>query len=131
MTEETKETVLNSVDLEFPFGQQLEQFFCPACGKGIIEPNQPFEAPQCKHVEWVYLDELSEFIFAQPEVQARIDDFNERADEDDDLDPLEELQKVWGSSTKVVFNITTGGMACGPIWSTARFGLNFEPEESD
>jgi predicted RNA-binding Zn-ribbon protein involved in translation (DUF1610 family) len=128
---QAKDTVCNSVDIELPFGQALTQFFCPVCGKGIIEPDESFEAPQCKHVEWVYLDALGEFLFVAPHLQARIDQFSERADENDDCVPLNELQKVWGSDTTVVFNMKTGGIACGPVWETLRFGVNFVPEGSD
>src|SRR5262245_39023217 len=118
MSKRTKKTVANRIDLQFPFGLALDQLFCHACGIAIIEPNKAFEAPQCQHVEWVYLDELGEFIYAQSAVQARIDELNQKANDDDDFDIFNELMKSWGSSTKVAFNITTGGMACGPVWET-------------
>lgn len=131
MNKETASATCSTVDLEFPFGQSFDQFFCPACGKPILEPEQSFEGPQCQHVEWVYHSAVGEFIFAQPAVQTRIDELNQEAEDDDDLDLFEELQKRWGSSTKVVFNVSTGGMACGPIWETVSFGLNFVSDESD
>jgi hypothetical protein len=131
MSKKTNKVTVSTVDLQFPLGRPFNQFFCPACGKAILEPNQAFEAPQCQHVEWVYLDEIGEFIFAQPPVQTQIDELNEKAEDDDDFDLFEELQNIWGSSTKVIFNVTTGGMACGPVWETARFGLNFVLDESD
>jgi hypothetical protein len=81
-------------------------------------------------VEWVYLDELSEFIFAQPLLQARIDQLGEKEDEDSEFNLREEIEKIWHRKTNVVFNITTGGMACGPVWSTVRFGLNFVPDQA-
>jgi hypothetical protein len=119
----------NTVELKFPFGLSFDRFYCPACGKPILEPEEPFEAPKCQHLEWIYLDGLGEFVFTAPVVQERIDKLSEEAEGDDDFDLYEELQKTWASSTKVVFSVTTGGMACGPIWDTARYGLNFVLDE--
>jgi hypothetical protein len=76
---------INTIDLEFPFGQELE-LFCPVCGSVIFETDQVFENPQCAHVEWVYLDEISEFVFAQPALQSKIDSLCATADDDDDFD---------------------------------------------
>jgi hypothetical protein len=99
----------------------------PRLRKPIIERDKPFEESQCEHVEWVYLDELGAFIFAHPSVQAVIDDLCAKADEsdDDDSDLVEELHKLWGGPTRAVLTLTTWVMACGPVWSTVRFGLNF------
>jgi predicted RNA-binding Zn-ribbon protein involved in translation (DUF1610 family) len=118
----TRNAKSNTVELEFPFGLSFEQFYCPACGKAILEQDEPFEAPKCQHLEWIYLDGLGEFVFAAPVVQERIDILSEKAKVDDDFDLYEELQKIWASSTKVIFSITTGGMAGGPIWETVRTG---------
>lgn len=124
-----KNAKCNTVELVFPFGLSFERFYCPACGKAILEQDEPFEAPNCHHLEWIYLDGLGEFVFTAPVVQEQIDELSKKAEQDDDFDLYEELQKVWASSTKVVFRVTTGGMACGPIWETARYGLSFVLDE--
>lgn len=128
MSKVTRNARCNTSEFEFPFGLCFEQFYCPACGNAILEKEEPFEGPKCQHLEWIYLDGLGEFVFTAPVVRQRIDELSERAEDDDDSDLCEELQKTWASSTKVVFNISTGGMASGPIWVT-RIGLNFVLDE--
>ena len=125
----TRDAKHNTVELRFPFGLPFERLYCPACGEAIIEEDVPFEGPRCKHLEWIYLDGLREFAFTAPAIQERIDELSQRTEVDDCFDLCDELQKTWASNTTAVFSITTGGMACGPIWETARYGLNLVLDE--
>src|ERR1035438_319609 len=92
----TRNAKCNTVELEFPFGLSFEQFYCPACGKAILEHEEPFEAPKCQHLEWIYLDGLGEFVLTAHVVQECIEKLSEKAKDDDDFDLYEELQKTTG-----------------------------------
>src|SRR5215467_6314149 len=57
----TPNTTKNVIDLEVPLGLNLPQLLCRVCSKIIIEPNKPFEHPQCEHVEWAWMSSVSLF----------------------------------------------------------------------
>lgn len=125
MSKNSKQSTCSTVNLEFPFGQLFDQLYCPVCGKPILVSGDSFEAPQCQHVEWVYLDSLSKFIYFGTMAGAILEALSKKMEDVDDLDLREEFQEIWGGSTKMVLSVTTGGMACGPVWDTVRFGFNF------
>lgn len=93
-----------------------------------MSPEQNFESAPCPHVDWVYVDEVGEFVYASPAVQTQIDKLEAEADEDDDL-LIDKLEAVWHEPTKAHIAITTRGMACGPVSSTIQFGLNLLLED--
>ena len=120
----------NMLDISFPMGVEFETLYCPACGNSIMSPEQDLtEAALCPHVEWVYIGELGEFVYASPAVQAQIDKLEDEADEDDVDCLIDKLEAVWHEPTKAHIAITTRGMACGPVSSTIQFGLNLLLEE--
>ena len=59
-----------------------------------------------------------------------LEELEEKRQEDgDDFDRFDELLKIWRGNTRMVFNITSEGMACGPVSETLSVGLNFVPDE--
>ena len=123
-------------------GYSFDRFFCPACGAAIFESGEPFE-PKCPHVEWAIFEGEFEFMNLPAAVQAQINELEEtqqKLEDGDDVDMLEggddfdrfdELLKIWRGNTRMVFNITSEGMACGPVRETLSVGLNFVPDEDE
>jgi len=83
-----------------------------------MDETQFAEKP-CRHLAFAYLDELGEFPF----VAKRLEEDAETAMEADD--PVKEISRKLGKGASVVFALTTGGMACGPTWSTTVLGFDF------
>ena len=131
-------------------GYSFDRFFCPACGAAILEPGEPFE-PKCPHVEWAIFEGEFEFMNLPAAIEAQIeilaetrqkledaDDVDTLEDGDDidtledgdDFDMLDELLKIWRGNTRMVFNITSEGMAGGPVSETLSVGMNFVPDEN-
>ena len=118
-------------------GYSFDRFFCPACGAAILEPGEPFE-PKCPHVEWAIFEGEFEFMNLPAAVEAQIEKLEEArqkledgddVDMLDDFDRFDELLKIWKGNTRMVFNITSEGMANGPVRETLSVGLNFVPDE--
>jgi len=122
-------------------GYSFDRFFCPACGAAILEPGEPFE-PKCPHVEWAIFEGEFEFMNLPAAIEAQIEilaetrqkledaDDVDTLEDGDDFDMLDELLKIWRGNTRMVFNITSEGMACGPVSETLSVGLNFVPDEN-
>ena len=111
---------------------QLERddwnFFCPATGRQVFtddgEPNTPaLRGSWCHEVpeEPMHLaEELKPLWQAHLEAQEA---------EDEGADVVRFLQSVeWPNW--VAFEITTCGMACGPVWSTAWTVLDLSGSEA-
>ena len=110
-------------------GYSFDRFFCPACGAAIFESGEPFE-PECPHVEWAIFE--GEFEFTTPAVEAQIEILEEarqKLEDGDDFDRFDELLKIWRGNKRMVFNITSEGMACGPVSETLSVGMNFVPDK--
>jgi len=111
-------------------GYSFDRFFCPACGAAILEPGEPFE-PKCPHVEWAIFEGEFEYSNLPAAVEAQLGELEEKRQEGgDDFDRFDELLKIWRGNTRMVFNITSEGMACGPVSETLSVGLNFVPDEN-
>jgi|DewCreStandDraft_4_1066084.scaffolds.fasta_scaffold06592_3 hypothetical protein len=132
------------LDIEFPFGIAIQQWFCPVCGEPVLVDDFESENPACPHVDWIYLDDVCEFLWLKPEVAELLDgaesgedvsqeDMASGADEDSEEEDtgLDALIRAWDGEAKAVFAFTTGGMACGPVWSTIRIGFDFSIPPSD
>jgi hypothetical protein len=136
MEKKTQEPTVSIVNLGL--GYSFDSFFCPACGAAILKSGEPFE-PECPHVEWAYFE--GDFVFTTPAVDAQIEKLEkkrQKIEDDDDVDMLEdgddvdmlvELLKIWTGYTRMVFDITSEGMASGPVRETLSVGMNFVPNE--
>ncbi len=136
MEQNTQEPTVSIVQLGL--GYSFDSFFCPACGVAILESGEPFE-PKCPHVEWAIFE--GEFQFSTPAVEAQINILEEKRqkledvedfdnlEDNGDFDMLDELLKIWRGNTRMVFNITSEGMASGPVSETLSVGMNFVPDE--
>ena len=115
------------VELEFPFGHDFPPLYCPVCGTVAQIPDEPSEMPTCPHVEFRFLGMIGEFDYTTPQIDKLLDEWEEKYGDDDEVESLEYIEKD-NNKTRIIFEITTGGMACGPSWSTVVYGFNYLPE---
>jgi len=104
-------------------------FFCPATGRPVYredgEPNTPtFRGGWCDEVPEEPLDLAEEL---RPLWNAHLE-AQEAADEGADVAAF--LQSIERPNW-VAFEITTRGMACGPVWSTAWTVLDLNAVDQD
>jgi len=124
-------SVSNILSLSFPMGSQCQSLFCPACGAQIVGLEMTYETAPCPHLDWIYVEEVGEFLYASPAVQNNLDQWESEAleDEEDEQLPIEKLVTEWSAPTKAHIAITTRGIACGPVSSTLQLGINFLLDE--
>jgi len=127
-----------TLDIEFPFGIAIQQWFCPVCGQPLLPEDYNTDQLSCPHVDWIYLDDIAEFLWQKPQVAQLLNESSSSQDisqEDDHVQEketgIDTLIHAWDGKTKAVFVFTTGGIACGPVWSTIRIGLDFSIPPSD
>lgn len=134
----------STLDIEFPFGIAIRQWFCPVCGEPVLVDDFETETPACRHVDWIHLDDICEFLWLKPHVAQLLEETNsekevsqedvasgENEDSEEKDAEIDVLIRAWDGKAKAVFILTTGGMACGPVWSTIRIGFDFSIPPSD
>jgi|TARA_Y100000310_G_scaffold344647_1_gene458526 hypothetical protein len=109
-------------------------FFCPVTGEHILGSDEFKVSPA---TEFVFSLNDSMFEHAESKYEKIWDDLQEKEnqlfedDSDEDFDCWEEFKKTIKDNSIIVFEITTSGMACGPVSSTVCIGINMNyiPEE--
>ncbi|MGE0713698.1 MAG: hypothetical protein AB7T09_37340 [Planctomycetota bacterium] len=107
-----------TIDLELPFGLPAPDLFCPACGVLVLGAAEGAEEEPCPHLLYVYLGDVGLPHYVSPGL-APLDE-----DSPDFLDDVERLLAKRGARSVLRFSLTTGGMACGPVWNTVYVGID-------
>jgi hypothetical protein len=106
----------NSVQISYPFGLVVTEFFCPACGAQIL--GQEEDPKPCCHVIYTYLDLIGDSMYVHEGLEGQLQG---------EEDFLEEVRRVLlPSETALHVSLATGGMACGPVWSSITVGLDLQ-----
>ena len=115
----------NRVSAEIPFGIAFNQFFCPACGASVVSAETGVAEDPCPHLRFVYIADVCEFAYLDTALGIDLQEAEKVADEskDDDWSPLDTVEKSIDEKAGILFEFTTGGMACGPVWSTIFIGI--------
>ncbi len=117
-----------TVSIELPFGFNDPRLNCPACGASVFEAREG-RAP-CPHTLFSFFSEIGNFGFMAPQVKAIVDGLNELPEEERDIfNPVQELVANLNGKSAFCMEVTFGGMACGPVWTTAWVGFDFDPPE--
>lgn len=111
---------MQKVPFEFPFGANAVSLHCPACGAVAMDEAHFAETP-CKHLIFAFLDEVGDFSYIAPELEKLLEKLS------DDEDQVDGLCKRIKSKTAICLGVTTSGMACGPVSSTAWLGFDLCP----
>lgn len=125
--------------IDWPFNAPQPALKCPLTGMdialGVEEADD--EAP-CEDIDYesiptvlfAFLGDISEFLYIRPDLKQKLDAqraalvmSNEEANEWDDFELLKSSTGMLGN-VPVIFEVNTGGMACGPVWSTLWVGLD-------
>ena len=108
-------------------------FFCPATGAQILGDELCDDSVPTVMGYWVDLA-LEDPVLKNPDLAAAWDDYStiyaaKYEDEMPGSDELIEFLKAYKAPTWAVFEITTSGMACGPVSSTVWMVVDLDPEE--
>jgi hypothetical protein len=126
----TTQTSPQYASIEQPFGCEPPLVHCPICGNKTSHEN---EINPCKHLAFVYVGELNEFIYQSEVFGNRFETtLTEHQEIDEDeyscirLDTLQDCLKEAGYDNNLLaLEITYGGMACGPVWFTDVYGFDY------
>lgn len=111
------------VDLEW-YGDP-PVFYCPVCGTAAVTEDGPNDE-WCSHIKFLYVE--GEFSFNDKGYENLLTDEDFEESEDDDIDIVERLMQKVNSDSALALNLTTTGMACGPVSMTVTFGVEFNPK---
>jgi len=104
-------------------------FYCPVTGQ-LISNDELFE--ESPATVFSYIDEVQEFQKIVPDLEEIWKKIEDEADEDDfPWDLFEKFAGKIKNDSIVCFQITTRGMACGPVSSTVRIGINMDYQSED
>lgn len=112
--------------VEQPFGCDPPQPHCPICGKAALRVDEEglAQADPCPHLAFIFVGEVGEFAYRSPAFEKKA---VRRRLVDLDLVKLRKLLERIGYGSKLLaIEITYGGMACGPVWSTDVYGFDYE-----
>jgi len=99
-------------------------FYCPVTGK-LITNHEVFQASPA--TVFTFVSDVGEFGQITPELQELWDSVEAEAEADEDdfaMDLFEKFAEKIKDDAIVCFEITTFGMACGPVSSTVRIAIN-------
>ena len=100
--------------------------FCPATGKQILfEDDMDETVPSL--LGYALLDMPEEAHFFDEDINTAWQAYLEKT-EDVDYEDLEQFLKEYKHSTAIVFEISRGGMACGPVSNTAYFIIDMDAQ---
>ena len=126
-----EESAMNTVTIDWPCGAEPPSWFCPACGKQTIDSENGLVEPPCLHLEFLYLTEIDEFEYIKENLKDLIEKERQAGDaeeggKEEDWDEMSDYELLKNAmnrdSTFVTFELTTSGMACGPVSSTVCIG---------
>lgn len=98
-----------------------DNFFCPVTGQVILNGEEAFHASPA--TIFCYVDEVSDFETISEEAKSIFEKLVIDEDEDSADEIFEKFASTYADNNIVCFVITTSGMACGPVSSTVRVGI--------
>ena len=127
---------INLVKIDWPTGAPALTLCCPRTGNVVIKADDAVDQPASPYVTFVYVDEVGEFDFLRDDIRFRLEKARERLESSEspdayisDLDIL--LEHTDLGLVPVVFEITTSGMACGPVSFTVHVGFDLWSADDD
>ncbi len=129
--------------IEQPFGCDPSIVHCPICGSSTMNAETN-EMQSCPHLAFIYICEISEFVYQSDDFKTKSRDWYDKEKEDDSEYNEEEFaQKINLSDFRqtlanmgydnnlLAIELTSGGMACGPVYFTDVYGFDYESLSED
>jgi predicted RNA-binding Zn-ribbon protein involved in translation (DUF1610 family) len=109
------------VDIRLEEDEEFMNLYCPACGRKMCGEGL---GELCRHVAFIYIDEVCEFENLAPRLASLADEVVGECEEGD-AHPVHLLTQRIESPTMLCLGVTWEGMACGPTSMKAYFGIDF------
>ena len=127
-----KKTPVSIVEINWPSGAAAPTLHCPRTGNIVLKADEATDQPASPYVTFVYVDEVGEFDFIRDDLRERLDAAREQLDLSDDDDYVSDLdvllRHTFLGGVPMVYEITTSGMACGPVSFTVYIGFDLWSE---
>ena len=117
MTENTRPQY---AEIEQPFGVEPPDVHCPICGRLTFDSEGTVDA--CEHLAWIHHDQGGS-VYVSEDFKARVL-ANDQKVEDGNTKEL--LVALGYGNELLALEITYGGMACGPTWSTIVYCFDYD-----
>lgn len=108
------------VEVNLPFGYPAT-FHCPLCGQNLEEAGEDGELKACPHLMLAFLESEGIVVHAADGVEEAFE--QARDNEDESQDPMTVV--LGNEAGRVAFRVHSGGMACGPVWTTMIYAFDF------
>lgn len=111
--------------IDWPFGAEPPKLFCPACGTLVDDENEHY----CEHVEFIFIPETDDFHYESDgfkEISEVFRNAIDNAEEDSDESLVtmhEKLLELDDQGASFIMDVTTSGMACGPVSFKVLYGF--------
>lgn len=111
-------TATKVTKIEWPFGAANARLFCPFCGKKAW-PQVSRPRP-CAHLRFVYSTTAGAFEWLAKDLRAKREELEASPPVGNRIGAkLARTLGLENRSQAVAFEVTTGGLACGPVWFTS------------
>lgn len=119
------------IEIQSPFGADHPELRCPVCGTQLQNNEEYVEQPACSHVTYAFCHTAMAFDYLRSDLEAQLEQRREEEREDDDeKSDLELVREFLADDTLVTeFELTSGGMACGPCWYTNSIAVSWHPAQ--
>jgi predicted RNA-binding Zn-ribbon protein involved in translation (DUF1610 family) len=108
------------VDIRLEEDEEFMNLYCPACGRKMCGEGLD---ELCRHVAFIYIDEVCEFENLAPRLASLADEVVGECEEGDEH-PVHLLTQRIESPTMLCLGVTWEGMACGPSSMKAYLGID-------
>ena len=114
-----------------PLELDHDAFFCPVTGQQIFG-NDTFQPSAATRGIWhsMAIEDTAEI--SDPELAEQWQAYMERQQAEDEFLDLDEFLRAVDKPKHVCFSLTSGHMACGPVWVTVWvvIDMNYDVEEA-
>ena len=118
------------VEFDLPMSDDIFVPACPFCGKKSfkLDKDGVGSVKPCKHLEFMFVGACADFEHRSKRFEKA---WGKAAEADEDFEHCfdrDALGAMGYDETLVVFEVTTSGMACGPVSDTVSYGFQMEVE---
>lgn len=127
--------------IDWPFNAPQPALKCPITGEVISsgfedqdaveagDPQEEVDYASISTVLFAFLGDISEFLYLRSDLREMLEKARQEKTNDPGMEGYDDFELLKQEFHRldeniVVFELNTGGMACGPVWSTLWVGLD-------